>query len=50
MKTFSGLAHSVKVASFADIRAILSSYSVPSKLANTPKVLYRTVTIKIHLA
>jgi len=28
METFSNFAHNVKVASFADIRAILSSYSV----------------------
>ena len=39
MKTFSNFACSVKVASCANIRAILSSYSVPSTLANTLKVL-----------
>lgn len=49
MKTFSDFAHNVNVTSFADIRATLSSYSVPSTLANTLKVLYRTTAIKIHL-
>ena len=33
MNTFNNYTHSVKVASFADIRAELSSYSVPSTLA-----------------
>lgn len=40
MKTCSKFAYSVKVANFANLRAILSSYSEPPTLANTLEALY----------